>query len=129
VKYPKHAFSPEDLLTFIELEGFSDDWADLELDDEDLEALQISIMMLPRGSPIVQGTGGLRKARFAPERWKTGKRGAARVGYVYLDQFGVVLLVLAYGKNEQDNIPPSHKTKIQDLIRRIKEEFTSRTIK
>src|SRR2546427_733072 len=85
--YPKHAFRPEDLLRFIELRPFADGWRDLKLNDDALLALQIMIMLNPKGNPVVAGTGGLRKMRFAPARWQTGKSGAARVGYVYLQDY------------------------------------------
>ena len=109
---------PEDLLTFIELPGFDDDWKHLGLNDDDLWMLQFGIMADPRGAPVVPGTDGLRKLRFAPSRWGRGKRGAARVGYVYLEEFGIVLLVVAYAKNEQDNLSSNDKRIIRDMIRR-----------
>ena len=80
--------------------------------------LQFGIMADPRGAPVVPGTDGLRKLRFASSRWGRGKRGAARVGYVYFEEFGVVLLVVAYAKNEQDNLSADDKRIIRDMIRR-----------
>ena len=118
-------FKPEDWLRFIELKPFAIGWKDLGLDDDDQMALQILIMLNPRAHPVVAGTGGLRKLRFAPPRWKSGKRGAARVGYVYLQEYGVVLLVVAYAKNEKDDLTPSEKKAIRTLIGRIEDEFAS----
>ena len=44
------AFDPEDLLHFVELDEFIDDWRSLGLDDEaDLFSLQMAIMADPRG--------------------------------------------------------------------------------
>src|SRR5205085_9439991 len=90
VVYPEHAVLPGDLLRFIELKTFSDAWRELKLDDDDLAALQILIMRNPQGQPGLAGTGGLRKMRFAPARWKRGKSGAARVGYAYLQPYATV---------------------------------------
>ena len=67
-----------DLVDFIEVEGFQDDWAGLGLTDEDLAALQTQILT-GRPAPVVAGAGGLRKLRFAPPTWGKGKRGAVRV--------------------------------------------------
>ena len=75
---------------------------------------------------MVPGTDGLRKLRFAPSRWANGKRGAARVGYVYLEEFGIVLLVVAYAKNEQDDLSPDDKRIIRDMIRREREAMERR---
>lgn len=129
LEYPRHAFKPEDLLRFVHLKPFERGWKNLGLNDDDLAALEILIMVNPRGCPIVQGTGGLRKIRFAPGRWKRGKSGAARIGYVYLEEYGTVLLVIAYGKGDQDDLSPDEKKTIHGLIQRIEKEFSSGIIK
>ena len=65
------AFDPEDLLHFVELDEFIDDWRSLGLDDEaDLFSLQMAIMADPRASPVIEGTEELRKRRFARRRSK-----------------------------------------------------------
>ena len=81
--------NPEDVLTFIELDGFAGDQERLGLDDVDYRALQIMLMVNPE-APLMRGGGGLRKLRFAPLRWNTGKSGAARVCYSYYPQWSVV---------------------------------------
>ena len=78
------AFDPEDLLHFVELDEFIDDWKSLGLDDEaDLFSLQMAIMADPRGSPVIEGTGGLRKLRFTSPNSQKGKRGGVRVCYAF----------------------------------------------
>src|SRR6516162_6992350 len=106
-------FNPEEWLRFIELKPFATGWKELGLDDNDQMALQILIMLNPKAHPVVAGTGGLRKLRFVPPRWKSGKRGAARVGYVYLQEYGVVLLVITYAKNEKGDLTPGEKKTIR----------------
>src|SRR5271163_2449997 len=92
LRYPQGAFQPEDLLDFIELPMFTKRWSDLELDDdEDLSALQLFIMANPKAGKPIRGTDGIRKLRFAPQRWQSGKSGAARVLYVYFEELGLVL--------------------------------------
>jgi len=127
--YPKHAFRPEELLGFLELTPFQEGWNELELDDDDLESLQVLIMLRPKGHPVVPGTGGLRKLRFAPATWRTGKRGAVRVGYVYLEARRVVLLVIAYSKDEKDDLAPAERKAIKALIARVEKEFESGIIR
>lgn len=116
--YPKHAFRPEDLLTFVELDGFADDWKELKLDDDALLALQILIMSAPVKAPVIKNTGGLRKLRFAPSSWNTGKQGAARVCYVFFQEYSLVLLVAAYAKNAQDDLSAEERRAICQLIER-----------
>ena len=94
--------------------------------NEDLLGLQLLIMAAPRKAKPIKGTDGLRKMRFAPTRWKTGKSGAARVLYVYFEEYGVVLLCLIYGKNEVDEIADAVKRHLNVLVREVKREFERR---
>jgi hypothetical protein len=126
--YPKHAFQPEDLLRFILLKPFEDGWDELGLGDDDLLALQLIIMLDPKRHPVVKRTGGLRKIRFAPAGRNIGKSGAVRVGYTYLEEYGTVLLIIAYRKNEKDDLTPAEEKAISRLIKQIKKEFADRVI-
>jgi len=112
-----HTFDPEKWLTFIELRGFGGDWKHLGLTDEDLWAAQAMIQLDPKGWPVIAGTGGLRKLRFSTHG-KSGRKKAARICYVYFDEVGVVLLIVAYAKSEADNISPADKKYFRQLIER-----------
>jgi hypothetical protein len=118
---------PDDIevANFLELRSFTESWNDLKLTDEDLFALQVQIMVGPKRAPLVAGTGGLRKMRFAPRRWKRGKRGSIRVGYVYFEEYAIVLLVLAYAKSDKGDLTPNEKKTIRALISRAGHEFSS----
>jgi hypothetical protein len=118
---------PEDLLDFIELPSFTKRWAELGLNDEaDLTELQLQIMDEPKRAPVVRGTNGIRKLRFAPARWNVGKSGAARVLYVYFERFGVALLCLVFRKNEADDISDAVKARLSKLIVEIGSELERR---
>jgi len=119
VAYPGHAFDPEELRNFWELKWFYDSWEEMGLSDEDLSALQIIIMMDPKGPPVMSGTKGLRKLRFSPESWNTGKSGALRVCYVDFQKYGLVLLSLVFPKGELDNISAAGKKAVNAAITRI----------
>jgi len=112
-----------DLLRFIELRPFADGWRELGSNDDDAWALQLAILQRPKEFPVVQGTGGLRKMRFAPPDWRKGKRGAVRVGYAYLEKYATILLVIAYPKTEKDDLTPQEKKAIRKLLTRVEEEF------
>ena len=119
MSYRDQQLTPEDYLRFVELDEFRDDWKRLGLDDDDLWTLQMLIMCDPKGPPVIRGTGGLRKVRFAPEGWGTGKRSAARVCYVYFADHWTVLLVAAYGKTEKDDLTNAEKAGIRTYIRQV----------
>ncbi len=114
------AFDPEDLLHFVELDEFIDDWESLGLnDDVDLFALQMAIMADPRGSPVIEGSGGLRKLRFASAQSKKGKRGGIRVCYAYLEEHFMILLCAAYDHREKDNLSAADKRGIKQYLDQI----------
>lgn len=129
LRYQKHHFKPEDLLDFIELPQFTKRWEKLGLDDEDdLSALQLFIMAAPKGAPLLRGMGGVRKLRFAPERWKCGGRGAARVLYKHFEEFGIVLLCLVFGKEEIEDISPAVKKHVRKLLKEVERELERRKL-
>lgn len=49
--------------TFIQTTEFSRNWDKLGFSDDDLRLLELDIMKHPDKYPVMQGTGGLRKAR------------------------------------------------------------------
>ncbi len=108
--------SPEDWARFIELPYFTAKWKHLGLDDDDLRALEIGLVLQPKQAPVVPGTGGLRKLRFRRAAGNRGKSGSFRVGYVYFEAFGVIGLLAIYSKAEQADIPPGQRTQIKKAI-------------
>lgn len=116
---------PEDWARFVELPGFSGAWKKLKLNDEDRKALQVLIMMGPKEAPVIKGTGGLRKARFAPVRWKVGKSDAARVCYAYFADYSIVLLVAIYRKSRKDNLSQAERNEIKRLLDRFERQLES----
>ena len=54
-------------MSFIQLSGFATNWARMKLTDEDLRSLEAAILAAPDAMPVMRGSGGLRKIRFAPQ--------------------------------------------------------------
>lgn len=119
--YHKDLADPKQWLNFVQLDTFTPAWKAMGLNDDDLRALELFIMINPEGDPVIPGTGGLRKMRFAPESWRSGRRGAARVCYVVFKEFGLVALVYAYAKSKKDNLTAKEKRVIRELISEIRE--------
>ncbi len=114
---------PDRRLSFIQLEGFASAWDRLGLTDDDLIALEEEIAPDPTGWPVVPGTGGLRKARFAPPSWKTGKSGGVRVGYYFRVTRGLVFLMLLYAKKNQGTMTAREKSEARETIAWIDRKF------
>jgi len=124
--YPSTEFNPEDWLRFVQFHAFLTGWQELRLGDDDLRALEMLIMLAPKRAPVVKGTGGLRKIRFAPKAWNAGKSGACRIGYVYFEAHAIVLLLIAYSKDVQDDLSPKEKKAIATLIADVERRLAKR---
>jgi hypothetical protein len=112
-------FDPTEWPKFVELPGFTRAWAALGLNDGDLSALQVAILEGPERHPVVTGTGGLRKIRFARPRGGRGKSGAYRVSYACFLEEGVVVLAMVYAKNEQAELTAAQRRDIAAALRAI----------
>ena len=121
LEYPSHLFEPEDYLSFLEPRAFLNAWKRCGLDDRDLAALQIAIMIDPKGHPVVKNTGGLRKIRFSPGGSSSGKSSAFRACYAYFEEYGIVLMLAVYPKSQKDNLSAAEKAKFKDYISLQKE--------
>src|SRR5690349_15645575 len=88
-------------LTLIQLSTFAAKWSKMRLDDDDLRDLEGGLMANPEAGAVIPGAGGLRKLRFAPPSWHTGKRGATRVIYAFIAAGEAIYFFTLYGKNER----------------------------
>lgn len=110
----------------IQLASFVDDFRDLKLTDDDLRALERLIGEKPETGRSIVGTGGLRKVRFAPPSWNTGKRGATRVCYAWFMAARHVYLFTIYSKNEQGNLSPSDKAYYRSVLQALDRSLKAR---
>ena len=104
---------------FVMMPVFDKVWKEMNLTDDDLQALQELLLTNPQAGNVIQGTGGLRKLRFAlPNK---GKRGSSRVIYVDFCFAETIYLIFAYPKNEKDDLSETEKSNMKKLVERIKE--------
>jgi hypothetical protein len=72
----------------------------------------------PECGDLIPGTGGFRKVRVA--RKGMGKRGGARAIYIFRNRKFPVFLIMAYAKNEKENLTQKERN---ELSRRADEIF------
>lgn len=65
----------------------------------------------PEIGEVMQGTGGFRKVRVA--RSGMGKRGGARVIYIYRDEQFPIFLITVFAKNEKANLSKAERNTLR----------------
>ena len=107
--------------TFVELPIFQKKWKAMGLDDKDLKRLQEELIADPKVGAAMQGTGGIRKMRFAFE--KRGKSGSIRVIYVDFEIYEKIFLITAYPKNEKDNLTQAERNELKQMIHILEQQL------
>ena len=72
----------------------------------------------PRAGDLMQGTGGVRKLRWA--RGGRGKSGGVRVIYYFHSDEMPLYLLTVYGKNESANLGKAERNALAGLVRMLK---------
>ena len=99
---------------FVELPSFMARWKSLGLNDADLLRLEIELLNNPKVGAVLQGTGGVRKVRFAFE--DRGKSGSIRVIYIDFEIYEKIFLLTAYAKADQANLTKQERNDLKGLV-------------
>lgn len=106
---------------FVELPSFRADWKAMNLTDDDLIRLEQELISNPAVGKLMQGTGGVRKMRFAFEH--RGKSGSVRVIYVDFEVKEKLYLITAYQKNEKENLTKAERNELKKLVEILEGEL------
>ncbi len=87
----------------------------------DFDAMLEFLARRPKAGRIIQGTGGLRKVRYAQPG--KGKSSGTRVIYYYHNDTKPILLLLIYAKADQDNLTHTQKAQLKKHVAAIIDEF------
>ncbi|MBS0616480.1 MAG: type II toxin-antitoxin system RelE/ParE family toxin [Verrucomicrobia bacterium] len=107
----------------IQIPGFSRRVKELirahKLKEENFETFKSVLAEHPEMGDVIQGTGGVRKARLRSA--SKGKSGGFRVCYYFLDVgTGRVYLLTIYSKNEKEDLSANEKKELKELVNVIK---------
>jgi hypothetical protein len=106
---------------FVRLPEFEKRWNSMGLTEDDIIELEIALCQDPQKGDVVQGTGGLRKLRWAlPNR---GKSRSIRVVYVDFVAYEKIYLISAYPKSEKDNLTDRERNEIMKVIELLSKEL------
>ena len=111
-------------VTLVEVGSFLRDIGVL-LSDHEIEQLYVSIAANPSQGVIVPGTGGVRKIRWAAKG--KGKRGGARVIYLYHDEGMPTFLLAAYAKDRKADLSKAERNHVKRLVTILIKEYYRRS--
>ena len=104
------------MITVAETEPFQKKIEKLLSDEERVELISY-LSEFPSSGALIQGTGGIRKLRWA--RKGSGKSGGIRVIYYYHSEIMPLYLLAAFGKNEKSNISDKEKNILSKAIKEL----------
>jgi len=85
--------------------------------DEAFTSFQATLMKGPDAGDVIEGTGGLRKLRFADARRGKGKRGGLRVIYYWWESGLQFWLYTVYDKDERDDLSPQQRKLLKAMLK------------
>lgn len=103
-------------MVFIESAVFTRQVREL-LTDEEYAGFQWHLASFPQSGDVLQGTGGLRKARWASRGG--GKRGGVRTIYFHAASQNQIRLLLIYRKGVKDDLTSAEKK----ILRKLNENW------
>lgn len=101
---------------FVELPAFERNRAEY-LDDAAFADLQLALMKNPEAGEVIEGTGGLRKLRFADRRRGKGKRGGLRVIYCWWRAGLQFWLYTLYDKDEMADLTSQQRKALKAMLK------------
>jgi hypothetical protein len=109
-------------VVFIESAAFTRRLRELACNNAEdvLNAIQDDLMANPQRGSVVQGLGGIRKARTGNPRRGKGKRGGFRYWYLFLERRGHIHLLLLLNKDEQEDMDPQQRTILRGMVTELK---------
>ena len=106
---------------FVESSEFTE-WVAEFLPDDSYAALQQELMDQPNKGDVMPGCSGLRKVRTADPKRGKGKRGGARVIYLYVPEAKWFFMLDIYGKDEKDDLTTAQKKTLSQLVDELKRQ-------
>ncbi len=106
---------------FIESSEFTE-WIGYFLSDDSYAEIQRRLMENPDSGDVMPGCGGLRKLRTTDPKRGKGKRGGARLIYLYVPEARHFYMLDIYGKDEKDDLTSDEKKQLRMLAFELKRE-------
>ena len=104
-------------ITVLQLPKFKAEATEL-IGADGIEAVAIYLIVHPDAGDVIPGAGGARKLRWAAKG--KGKRGGARIIYVYVVVAARIYLVRCYAKNVKTDLTADEKKELRHIAAHLK---------
>ena len=104
-------------ITVLQLPKFKAEATEL-IGADGIEALAVHLSNRPEAGDLIPGSGGVRKMRWAAKG--KGKRGGARIIYLYLVIAARIYLLRCYSKNAKTDLTPDEKKQLRQIAAYLK---------
>ena len=104
------------LITIVELPEYIKS-AEKELSKDERDELLYYLSSYPKAGTLMQGTGGVRKLRWASKG--KGKSGGSRIIYFFYNETIPLLLLTIFGKNEKVNLSKAEQNELIKLVKEL----------
>jgi hypothetical protein len=99
-------------ITVLQLPKFKAEATDL-IGTEGIEAVAVYLINRPDAGDVIPGSGGARKLRWAAKG--KGRRGGARIIYVYVAVAARIYLIRCYSKNVKTDLTAEEKRELRQI--------------
>lgn len=104
-------------ITVLQLPKFKAEATEL-IGSDGIEALAVYLIDHPGAGDVIPGSGGVRKLRWAAKG--KGKRGGARIIYLYVVIAARIYLIRCYAKNVKTDLTSDEKKQLRQIAAHLK---------
>jgi len=108
------------LITVVELPEYIKRAKEI-LSQDERDDLLYYLSSNPKAGNLIQGTGGVRKLRWASKG--KGKSGGSRTIYFYYNETIPLFLLTIFGKNEKANLSKSEQNELAKLVKELVKNY------
>jgi hypothetical protein len=104
-------------ITVLQLPKFKAEATEL-IGADGIEALAVYLIARPSAGDVIPGAGGTRKLRWAAKG--KGKRGGARIIYLYVVTAAAIYLLRCYAKSVKTDLTADEKKQLRQIAAHLK---------
>jgi hypothetical protein len=104
-------------ITVLQLPKFKEEATEL-IGADSIEALALYLIAHPGAGDVIPGSGGVRKLRWAAKG--KGKRGGARIIYLYVVIAARIYLIRCYAKSVKTDLTGDEKKQLRQIAAHLK---------